>query len=183
ADSAGVVCRRPMQVDVSIWQQIIARVHLDYPDFAFVAWTPGLNPRQIASLIPAGFSATCLSLPWWDGRATWLLEEYRRLSQLAPVLAPVADLNAMDGQAPPSEQSAGIPMLDRLWMAAFFGDGILMAPSSAADVDSATLAKIQRWLVQKTALNSRQTVDSTCMEGDEALVPDTVSAEPIVCLT
>ena len=36
-----------------------------------------------------GFDFTLSSLPWWDGRANWLVEEYDALSRIAPVIAQV----------------------------------------------------------------------------------------------
>ena len=44
----------------------------------FIADTTG-EPREDALQL-SGFEFTLSSLPWWDGRANWLVEEYEALS-------------------------------------------------------------------------------------------------------
>src|SRR5690606_34225063 len=125
--------------------RLITLVHARQPGFSFLAWTPGMTPPQLAALEPVGFSATFLSLPWWDGRASWLLEEYARLARVAPVIAPVDDPDiGLTGSMP---ASAAMPV-NRLWMAAFFGDGFLLTAHSAKSVDPATWEAVSRRLAQ-----------------------------------
>lgn len=143
AGVAGVRCCRPLEIAAPEWQRLIALVHARRPGFSFLAWTPGMTPQQLSALEPAGFSATFLSLPWWDGRASWLLEEYARLSRVAPVIAPVDDPDI--GLAGSLPASAALPV-NRLWMAAFFGDGILLTAHSAKSVDPASWEAVRRWL-------------------------------------
>ncbi len=73
----------------------------------------------------SGFDFTLSSLPWWDGRASWFVEEYDVLSRLAPVIAQVES----PAKLPPasSRQRCG-----RLAVAALSGTGLMM-PLSFAD--------------------------------------------------
>ncbi len=151
AGVAGVRCRRPLEIDAPAWRRLITRVHEKCPEFVFVAWTPGLTPAQLATLEHAGFSATCLSLPWWDGRAPWLLEEYARLSRVAPVIAPVEDMDPTQSAAGKPGLSSMMPLTNRLWMAAFFCDSLLLTPSAASEVGPDMLDRVGRWMQQPPA--------------------------------
>jgi starch synthase (maltosyl-transferring) len=53
----------------------------------FIADTTGEPRDRIPAL--SGFDFCLSSLPWWDGRASWFVEEYDALSRIAPVIAQV----------------------------------------------------------------------------------------------
>ncbi|MBV9063901.1 MAG: alpha-1,4-glucan--maltose-1-phosphate maltosyltransferase [Alphaproteobacteria bacterium] len=53
----------------------------------FIADTTGEPRDRVARL--AGFDYCLSSLPWWDGRSRWLVEEYEALSHVAPLIAQV----------------------------------------------------------------------------------------------
>jgi len=56
---------------------------------AFLAWTPGIPRDRLASLAGSGLDGVFASTPWWDGKASWYVEEHEVLRRIAPVIAPV----------------------------------------------------------------------------------------------
>ena len=89
----------------------------------FIADTTAQPRDRVAEL--SGFDFCLSSLPWWDGRASWLVEEYDALSRVAPVIAQV---ELPDKLAPVSSwQRCG-----RLALAAVTGSGVML-PLDYAD--------------------------------------------------
>jgi starch synthase (maltosyl-transferring) len=89
----------------------------------FIADTTGEPWDRVSALSEIDF---CLSsLPWWDGRAHWLVDEYETFSHVAPVIAQVES----PAKLPPasSRQRCG-----RLAIGAVTGTG-LMLPLTYAD--------------------------------------------------
>ncbi len=82
----GFRCLHPHQVPSSVWRRVIGTVREKHPDTLFVAWTPGVPRDSLPRLAGVGFDRTASSLPWWDGRASWLVEEAAILHQIAPAL-------------------------------------------------------------------------------------------------
>jgi len=78
-----------------------------------------MTPGQLLALSGLGIDAVCSSLPWWDFRAAWLIEEYERLRAIALVVAPLADPRAA---APAAEDAQR-----RLAAARLVGEGVLVA--------------------------------------------------------
>ena len=70
-----------------VWRHIIAAVKERFPACRFLAWTPGLNWHEIAGLRGSGFDAAFSSLPWWDGRASWFVEEHELLRGIGSIIA------------------------------------------------------------------------------------------------
>jgi starch synthase (maltosyl-transferring) len=87
AGVAGFRCLEPHRVPAAIWQQLIKTLRGNARDCHFLAWTPGLERAALAGLSSAGFDHVCSSLGWWDGRASWLVEEVEALRRIAPVIA------------------------------------------------------------------------------------------------
>ena len=58
-----------------------------FPNCRFLAWTPGLLGDAIAALRGLGFDAAFSSAPWWDGRASWFVEEHELLRGIGAVIA------------------------------------------------------------------------------------------------
>ncbi|HEY1410489.1 MAG TPA: maltotransferase domain-containing protein, partial [Rhodopila sp.] len=56
-----------------------------FPESVFLAWTPGAS--GLHDLAGIGFDLTCSSAGWWDGRASWFLDEQDRLRDIAPAVA------------------------------------------------------------------------------------------------
>ena len=84
---AGFRCQDPRCVPQNVWRHIISAIQRTFPESRFLAWTPGLDWRAIADLKHLGFTAAFSSAPWWNGRASWFIEEYELLRGLGPVIA------------------------------------------------------------------------------------------------
>jgi starch synthase (maltosyl-transferring) len=81
---AGVVGFRCLTLDsvpASFWR----RLTTSFPGVFFLAWTPGV--ANVEDFAGAGFDLTCSSAGWWDGRASWFLDEQTALRSVAPALA------------------------------------------------------------------------------------------------
>ncbi len=106
-----------------------------------MAWTPGLSWTDVALLRGVGFAAAFSSLPWWDGRASWFLEEHELLRGVGAVIAcPEAPFGPRLARR--FEGHGNLPAVYRhqLRCAAAVGDGILipMGFEFAANEDMAT---------------------------------------------
>jgi starch synthase (maltosyl-transferring) len=81
AGVAGFRCLTLDLVPASFWRRVTA----SFPEALFLAWTPGVtNLHEFESV---GFDLTCSSAGWWDGRASWFLDEQEALRNVAPALA------------------------------------------------------------------------------------------------
>jgi starch synthase (maltosyl-transferring) len=58
---------------------------------AFWAWTPGLDWSRHSELADAGVDGAFASTAWWDGAASWYVEELDSLVRMGPVCGVVAD--------------------------------------------------------------------------------------------
>jgi starch synthase (maltosyl-transferring) len=87
AGVCGFRCLQPQLLPAAAWQRVIAAVAESFPDIRFIASTPGLTWMQVAALRGIGFDGTFSSLPWWDGRASWLVEEHELLRGVGSIIA------------------------------------------------------------------------------------------------
>jgi len=144
AGVSGFRCKGLAGLGPDDWRELIEQVRKPIGRGRFLAWTPGLAAEQMSALRGAGFDATFLSLPWWDYRAGWLVQEHARLSRIAPVIA----LLGIDEQ-PVSGGAATMPAVAwrrALWTAAVAGDGLLVSTRSAAAGASTELRAVNDWL-------------------------------------
>jgi starch synthase (maltosyl-transferring) len=127
AGAAGFRCLGLQGVPPEIWQQIITGVERHFPTCRFLAWTPGLDWHVVTRLRTAGFTAAFSSLPWWDRRAAWFVEEHELLRQIGAVIAcPEAPFGPRLARR--FENVADLPAVYRhmLRCAASTGDGLLV---------------------------------------------------------
>jgi starch synthase (maltosyl-transferring) len=87
AGIAGFRCLEPDRVPPPLWRQIIGSVRARAPACRFLAWTPDVERAALPRLEGVGFDRVCSSLAWWDGRASWLVEEHEALRRIAPAIA------------------------------------------------------------------------------------------------
>ena len=87
AGVAGFRCLTLDRVPASFWRRLLGSLRAANPDTLFLAWTPGVDWGAVRSLAGAGFDLTCSSAGWWDGRASWFLDEHALLRDVAPALA------------------------------------------------------------------------------------------------
>lgn len=122
---AGVAGFRLVSVDAapaSWWKALCEHVHAQAENTRMLAWTQDLKPRAVAALVGAGFDYTFCSAEWWDYRAAWLANEYRRLAAVAPPLA------CAGAPEPVNPHPSGAEQAHRraIWLAATLGAGWLM---------------------------------------------------------
>jgi starch synthase (maltosyl-transferring) len=90
---AGFRCEDPGAVPPNTWRHIVDKVKQSAPDCRFLAWTPGMGWAAVAALRGVGFDAAFSSVAWWDGRASWLVEEHELLRGVGSVIGCPAALS------------------------------------------------------------------------------------------
>ena len=127
AGVAGFLCRGTEAVPSSIWREIVAAVRRELPACRFLAWTPGLAWPVVLELRGAGFDAVFSSLPWWDERKSWLIDEYEVLRQVGSVIAcPEAPFGARLARNLGRDQTLSAVYLHKLRLAAAAGPGLMV---------------------------------------------------------
>ena len=123
----GVRVLQPHAAPPSFWRRLIGQVREVGAELAFIAETQAAPREAVLALAGCGFDALTSSLPWWDGRARWFVEEHEALRTVAPLIADVeppfgprlsVGHTAADAQALAYEQ--------RLKLAAATGMGLLV---------------------------------------------------------
>ena len=92
----------------------------------FLAWTPGLPWPALSGLSGIGLDGVFASVPWWDGRASWFVEEHEILRRIAPVIGMAAV---------PSEDDAANPSRHKLEIAAATCSGLLVSATAERHKD------------------------------------------------
>lgn len=149
AGLAGLRVLQPSRLDGRAWAGMIAHMHERHPDASFLAWTPGLSRQQLLDLADSGFDHVFSSLPWWDFRSDWLVEERARLREVAPVIAPVY---MPEGRARRDDEQRALRWL---WTAAFLGDGWLVQEGLEELAGAAAMQEINRWVAQDASGTAR----------------------------
>ncbi|TVR09557.1 MAG: DUF3416 domain-containing protein [Salinarimonadaceae bacterium] len=83
---AGFRALRPSANEAPLWRWIIDEARAREPETMFVADLTGVAHDEFAALAGCGFDYALSSLPWWDYRASWLVEEHAALAAVAPVM-------------------------------------------------------------------------------------------------
>lgn len=105
------------QISPATLATIIAGVRAGVP-CRFLAWTPGLPWPALSGLAGIGLDGVFASVPWWDGRASWFVEEHEILRRIAPVIGMAVV---------PSEDAAASPSRHKLEIAAATCSGLLVS--------------------------------------------------------
>jgi starch synthase (maltosyl-transferring) len=87
AGVSGFRFHNPNCLSAGQWRSLSEALRRAAPEVALLAWTPGLAWPKIEALAGAGFDVVFSSLPWWDRRATWFIEELDLLRRVASVIA------------------------------------------------------------------------------------------------
>ncbi len=87
---AGFAINWPQRIPAPVLQRIVAETKRTKPATYFIAWAPGLTQAQRAALADVGFDAYFCSLPWWDFRAPWFIDELADLHRCGKIIAPLA---------------------------------------------------------------------------------------------
>jgi starch synthase (maltosyl-transferring) len=106
---------------------MIEATRREAPNCRFLGWTLGLPWERTASFAETGLDGVFASTPWWDGRASWYIEEHNILQRVAPPIG-VAEV--------PFEERLGVHERDperrrafarrTLQIAAMSGGGLLV---------------------------------------------------------
>jgi starch synthase (maltosyl-transferring) len=124
AGVAGFRCLEPTDAPGVFWRRIITPLQGNH--CAFLAWTPGVPRAALPRLEGIGFDHVCSSLGWWDGRASWLVEEFAALRRIAPVLA-ATEPSFYERRAARAAASDGAALCRlALRLAAATGDGLFV---------------------------------------------------------
>ena len=135
----GFRCMLPVSIPASCWTRLIATVRGSSASVKFAAWTPGLRAEQLRTLIPCGFDSVFSSLPWWDFRSVWLIDEHQGLRSLQakiinPVVAEIAGVDPSNDTLTPDPFPLNPALAHRLILTAIAsGDGWLMPAGFIAD--------------------------------------------------
>ena len=138
AGVTGFGCEDPHLVPPEVWRYFIALVRQKIPECRFLAWTPGLDWLDIASLRGVGFDAAFSSVAWWDGRASWFVEEHELLRGFGSVIGcPEAPFGPRLARRSANSGGHGGTHRHMLLRAAATGDGLMipMGFGFAADRD------------------------------------------------
>ena len=120
AGANGFCFAEPQKLAPDLWRAVFERVrNARTAPLLFVADTSQLSREAILELESAGFDFTLSSLPWWNGRAPWLVEQHEITSITAPAIALV--------EAPRRDPPASCDLRRaRLATAAMTGAGVMM---------------------------------------------------------
>ena len=125
AGAFGFAINWPQRVPTAVMRSVIEKTRASRNDAAFIAWAPGLNPRERASLSASGFTASFCSLPWWDYRSPWFMDELNDLRRVGSVYAPLQYV------AGDNEERRSRALRRALESVALFADGWLLQNFSA----------------------------------------------------
>lgn len=132
---AGIRLRHLSQIPTADVVALVSQIKAAHPEAVILGDTPGLDPHGLAALRGAGLDAVFSSLPWWDFRSAWLVEEHDRLERVAPSIIAAAHI---DGNAEPALTRR------RLFAAAMTGDGMMVCASRDGAAD-ALIAEATAW--------------------------------------
>ena len=138
----------PQALGSFIWRELIAALK-DKNSVLFIADTSQLPHEGLREIRTAGFDYCLSSLPWWDGRAAWLVEQHAFASAAAPCIALV--------EAPACEPPASCELRRaRLAVAALTGTGVMMplgfeSGACEAGIDLSACVRAMNDIVQSEA--------------------------------
>ena len=133
AGATGFRIHHPDQLDAKDWQTLFKQARAIAPGTLFIADTIGVTRDALAQLADAQFDYSSTSLPWWDRRAPWLVEEYEAALRNGRVLASAGMADQLAPASATLRQS-------KLILAAISGQGVvtpLNFVTPGGDIDSA----------------------------------------------
>ncbi len=123
----GLRVLQPHAAPPAFWRALIGGLRAGGADLGFIAETQAAPREAVLALAGCGFDALTSSLPWWDGRARWFVEEHEALRTVAPLIAvaePPFGPRLSAGRAGPGE--VALAYEQRLKLAAATGTGLLV---------------------------------------------------------
>jgi starch synthase (maltosyl-transferring) len=165
----GFRCDAAYQVPAALWQWLIGRAKKRFPDSVFYAETLGCRLDQVEALRGSGFDFLFNSVKWWNGEASWALDQHAAHKSIAPSIAFAEshDTERLASVHPGSEEA----QKNRYGLAAFFSQGLLMPAGfeygavTRMDVVRGTPADVDRkkwdltkWIAQINGLKQSEPV-------------------------
>lgn len=166
---SGIRCVGLASLDASQWCQFRRFIRAHAPELLVTAWTPALSRDRLHQLKDVGFDGCFSSLAWWDQRSPWLVEEFEHLRQVAPIIAPLVMAEGMAALDPRLLVDNGT-LLQRLWLAAYTGQGLMLEVSRLLDpalVDG--IRDANRWIVRGRSAQGRLALLSGPLSRDVVL--------------
>lgn len=116
----GFCIAEPQILTAALWRELIERIQsVRGGESLFIADTSQVPQDAVRELAGAGFPYSLSALPWWNGWASWLVEQHETASGVAPAIALVES----PGSEPPASCDA---RRARLAVAAVTGAGVMM---------------------------------------------------------
>ena len=123
----GLRVLQPHAAPPGFWGRLIGQVRAAGAELAFIAQTQAAPREAVLALAGCGFDALTSSLPWWDGRARWFVEEHEALRTVAPLIAEVEPPFGPRLSAGQTDVAArALAYEQRLKLAAATGAGLLV---------------------------------------------------------
>ncbi|MBK8012725.1 MAG: alpha-amylase [Deltaproteobacteria bacterium] len=80
---SGFRCDAAYQIPGNIWRRLMHETRSKHPNTVFVAETLGCTAEQTKQTAEAGFDFIFNSSKYWDFHASWLLEQYQLIREIA----------------------------------------------------------------------------------------------------
>lgn len=145
---SGFCAGNPAAAGTHVWCTLIGQARArSNKHLLFIANTPGTAWSELDTLAPCGFDFTVSSLPWWDGRTSWLVEEHEALLRVA---TPIAQVDSPD-KLPPASKTVRCA---RLAVAGLYGAGVLVPATYLDALDAQD--RLSRSVRELNALSAAQ---------------------------
>lgn len=131
----------------SDWRGVTDAAHAAAPGCVFAAETLGRDAHDFSSLRGAGFDLLLNSVRWWDGQASWFLEQQGEARSIAASLG-FPDLPGLPAE--PGDEAA--TRRRRLMLAATLSSGLIV-PAAWLGQDDAAIAQTNRLKAMLPSLN------------------------------
>jgi starch synthase (maltosyl-transferring) len=120
----GFRCDAAYQVPAALWQWLIGRAKNRFPDSRFYSETLGCRLDQAQALQGSGFDFLFNSVKWWNGDASWVLDQHAAYKPVAPSIA-FAESHDTERLASVHPGTEAVQK-GKYAFAAFFSQGLLM---------------------------------------------------------
>jgi len=143
--AAGVCLRHPQAIPGAVLKTLVSTIKAQAPQFLTIADIAGLARHELQALAGAGFDYCLSSLPWWDFRSPWLVEEYASASSAGRILSRID----AEGKLPPADCGE---RRTRLAVAAIAGSGFWMSLGFVDALEDEDCSGLERALRRMAAL-------------------------------
>ena len=132
----GIRLRHLAHIPAADVTSLVTQLKAAHPQAIVLGDTPGLSPDGLSALHDARLDGVFSSLPWWDFRSPWLVEEHARLERVAPAIVACAALHHNDDMA---------TVRRKLCAAAMTGDSLLICTGGSMKHADTPIAEATAW--------------------------------------